>query len=646
MNQISKANEQGEPLRLETISLLEQLAAKAAECELPPEPALANQRQRLIENAYRVLVVGEAKRGKSTFVNALLGRDLLPTDVDVATSQVFHITPSEHEAFRLRFEDGSAQEITRDDLPRYGSQVVADTQGEPELNQVIRWIEVETPIRFLPPGVSLLDTPGLGALYASHARITERFVEMADAFIFALDSGQPVTQSELDFIARILGVTRHVFFIQTKIDQHRREHWQALQRRNEEILAARFKDRLNDTRVWPISSANLRRAADAGQDEEVLLTVSRYREMEAALQAFLFRVAGWSRIAETLVIAHDYHATTRQTLAARQAVLTQESREQQEAYQQAVAERQAQYHADWGERGRKRFELLDETRRILAINKQSFANLLQPGGELAAAQEEKISAVKTIEEANQLGAALADETLGALLARWRHVRQQTQAQCTELLVPLLEDAAAIFPPPVDERKHLTAGDLAAAELREGLWKRLTDAYREAIPLIGVGGLAAGKAALFAGAAAGALGVLAGVAGAAAIGVMAYRIIYPPQSHIKAAQHELRKQLDKALQRARRYFLEPDAVFTRYGMVEGYFHEIERAMSEQIEMIVVEKTSQARAEHQRLTAQSQLDSQQRKVAAVKLRQQLANWDELGRTITGLSRRLNQVESQTH
>jgi adenosyl cobinamide kinase/adenosyl cobinamide phosphate guanylyltransferase len=38
-----------------------------------------------------VPVVGEAKGGKSTFANAPIGRDLLPTDVDVATSQVFGI---------------------------------------------------------------------------------------------------------------------------------------------------------------------------------------------------------------------------------------------------------------------------------------------------------------------------------------------------------------------------------------------------------------------------------------------------------------------------------------------------------------------------------------------------------------------------
>src|SRR3954447_1169985 len=163
--QPSNVTEQIEKVRQQSIAVLDALVAKAEEFELakPPE-ALERYRQKLRENSYKVLVVGEAKRGKSTFVNALIGRDILPTDVDVATSQVFNILPSKREAYRLRFEDGSAREITVQDLPRYGSQVMIDAGVVPTADQIIRWIEVDAPIRFLPRGVSILDTPGLGTL--------------------------------------------------------------------------------------------------------------------------------------------------------------------------------------------------------------------------------------------------------------------------------------------------------------------------------------------------------------------------------------------------------------------------------------------------------------------------------------------------
>ena len=83
-----------ETVRQATIAVLERVAEKAKAYQLPAPPAtLEDYRRKLVANNYQVLVVGEAKRGKSSFVNALIGRPILPTDVDVATSQVFRIRP-------------------------------------------------------------------------------------------------------------------------------------------------------------------------------------------------------------------------------------------------------------------------------------------------------------------------------------------------------------------------------------------------------------------------------------------------------------------------------------------------------------------------------------------------------------------------
>ncbi len=273
-------------LRQQSLTLLDQLTDRAATFELPAPPeALGQFRQKLQDNRYQVLVVGEAKRGKSSFINALLGRAILPTDVDIATSQVFLVNQAAQEAYRIRFEDGSTEAISAADLPRYGSQVLADIEGTPRLDQIIRWIEVDAPARFLPDGVSLLDTPGLGSLFAAHGQITQRFIPQADAVIYVLDSGQPIGQADLDSIAAILEVTGSLFFIQTRIDQFRKEQWQALQARNEQVLHERFAGQLADARVWPISSTNLMKAAET-QDADYEI-VSRHREVAAALKTFL-----------------------------------------------------------------------------------------------------------------------------------------------------------------------------------------------------------------------------------------------------------------------------------------------------------------------------------------------------------------------
>src|SRR5579885_2141666 len=73
-----------ELIRQEILSILLRLLERSKALALPaPPPALVESRHRLAADSYTVLVVGEAKRGKSTFVNALIGRPLLPTAVEI-----------------------------------------------------------------------------------------------------------------------------------------------------------------------------------------------------------------------------------------------------------------------------------------------------------------------------------------------------------------------------------------------------------------------------------------------------------------------------------------------------------------------------------------------------------------------------------
>ena len=96
MSQVNCIADRVEAVRQKTLATLKSLVEKGKEFGLPAPPAgLDDFRRKLEDNTYQVLVVGEAKRGKSTFVNALIGRDILPTDVDIATSQVFRICPTD-----------------------------------------------------------------------------------------------------------------------------------------------------------------------------------------------------------------------------------------------------------------------------------------------------------------------------------------------------------------------------------------------------------------------------------------------------------------------------------------------------------------------------------------------------------------------
>jgi len=639
--------EQIEGIRRQTVAVLDELIARAGEFELAdPSPALGRSREKLRENAYKVLVVGEAKRGKSTFVNALIGRDVLPTDVDVATSQVFNVRPSEREAYRLRFENGSEREIPPGDLPLYGSRVMADTGTVPTADQVIRWIEVEMPLRFLPKGVSILDTPGLGALYAGHAQITHRFVPEADAVIFVLESGQPVVEDDLKFIEQILTVTRNIFFIQTKIDQYAKEDWQNIQRRNQEILKERFEDRLADTRVWPVSSTNLRKAASADKKtEQAYLMVSRHKELMAALKAFLARVSGWGRTAEAVAIAAQYHATSRKALADRLAGLTAESKQQQAEMQKAAVESKQRFDAEWGIQGQKYRELRESLQRVISVGKQSFANTMQPGSDIELAQKTKIDEVKYLKQANRVAEEMPGEIITAAVNTWARVCDEVQQRCVVLLGPFAEAVDDIGAPVAPDRSGFPTdhGD-TEDRFKRDYFTALRSAAGGGMLVLGVSGMSSLVMPSLAAAAFAspmmpfvAVPVLTVLVGSGIKGALG--------GQLKTAKQQLKVRLAEQLQKVRRYFFDVDLAAGSFSRVDEYFRALDLTVNEHVRVLVEKKSKESQAEIARLKEAMQLEGREREARARQTQEQLAKWDNMGKSLNAVIAQLKALQRPT-
>ena len=85
------------------ISALNELAALGTERDREQLVALLD---RLDAARLRVLVAGEAKRGKSTLINALLGRAVLPSGVTPLTAVTTTVRYGDDERAEVRFLDG------------------------------------------------------------------------------------------------------------------------------------------------------------------------------------------------------------------------------------------------------------------------------------------------------------------------------------------------------------------------------------------------------------------------------------------------------------------------------------------------------------------------------------------------------------
>lgn len=228
------------------------------------EPAIRS----LKTGIFRLVIMGEVKKGKSSFINALLGIDgLLPTDTDIATSTVFKILYGPKEKYTVFFQPASPEEeppapqvIDRADLLNFGTE-----SGNPGNVKKVDFIAVEFPCPLLREGLVLVDTPGVGGLFRGHREITFRYAPQADAVIFVVDSVESViSKDEVLFLSELLTITSNITFVQTKSDQASTEQVTAWKTRNQEILQSQLGPSAGLLPYFVVSS-KLKQMADKAQ---------------------------------------------------------------------------------------------------------------------------------------------------------------------------------------------------------------------------------------------------------------------------------------------------------------------------------------------------------------------------------------------
>jgi Dynamin family len=181
-------------------------------------------RRRLEAGRLSVVVCGEFKRGKSSLLNALLAEPgLFPVDTYYATSVITTASYAAEERITVALDDGvggvTQRQITRDQIALFATE-----SGNPGNTKKARLITIELPNQRLAAGLTIVDTPGIGGVYEEHGAVTLGILPSADLLLFVTDATQPLTQSELGFVAdatRIAQVTDDAngqMFVLTKTD--------------------------------------------------------------------------------------------------------------------------------------------------------------------------------------------------------------------------------------------------------------------------------------------------------------------------------------------------------------------------------------------------------------------------------------------
>ncbi len=174
---------------------------------------LAGLRDRLESARLRVLVAGEAKRGKSTLINALLGANVLPSGVTPLTAVATTVRYGDDQHAEARFLDGHDE--------KYPLAALADLvteRGNPGNRRLIAGVTVYLAAPVLAGGVELVDTPGTGSVYEWDTRAAYEALESMDAAVFVLTADPPVSASERDLLRRVAGLSVRTFAVLNKAD--------------------------------------------------------------------------------------------------------------------------------------------------------------------------------------------------------------------------------------------------------------------------------------------------------------------------------------------------------------------------------------------------------------------------------------------
>jgi GTP-binding protein EngB required for normal cell division len=234
---------------------------------------------RLAEDRFTLAVIGQFKRGKSTLMNAVIGRDLLPTGVLPLTSAITVLKYGPAEKLVVRHEGrGLPMEEPASRLADYVTQ-----KGNPGNRRRVKTACLEVPVPFLRRGLEFVDTPGVGSAIEANTATTYGFLPQCDAVVFVTSVDTPVTQAEVALLAGIRQQVRRIFYVVNKTDLLGRTEL-------DEVLgfiadALGRKNAAARVRLFPVSS---RLALHAKRTNDPLgYAASGLKELEEALAEFL-----------------------------------------------------------------------------------------------------------------------------------------------------------------------------------------------------------------------------------------------------------------------------------------------------------------------------------------------------------------------
>lgn len=173
------------------------------------------------DNLLNISVIGEFSTGKSSFINALVGYELLAVNVIQGTTVAITIIEySEQFSITLTDFSGKSLKIIFKSIDSLRQQLHIYTTDAAYAKK-IDYVTVTLPSDILKNGYRIIDTPGTNSLELWHEEVTCRAIkELSDLSIILTDSTQPMPATLVSFLDNTLGDSvESCAFVANKIDR-------------------------------------------------------------------------------------------------------------------------------------------------------------------------------------------------------------------------------------------------------------------------------------------------------------------------------------------------------------------------------------------------------------------------------------------
>ena len=260
------------------------------------------------DDLFSIVVVGEFSAGKSTFLNAMMHKKILPSFSGETTATVNFLrdascAPNGEAGIVYYRKPEGKTEVLPDLKPETIEKVVSvrGNQGDKTVASTIDHVVLFLDSAFLKDGVMLVDSPGLNGIAEHHKEITEEQIRKSHACIFLFNADHPGSRTDFDFLRELKNRNNNVLFVLNKIDRIKAsegETPESVVATLNESYHSQFPEDHELPHIWPLSAGMALEARDPEMTRQEPLSEEQRNELEQHSRIGAFEDRLWKYLTQ------------------------------------------------------------------------------------------------------------------------------------------------------------------------------------------------------------------------------------------------------------------------------------------------------------------------------------------------------------